>query len=400
LILFLAADLVSNVSSDPDHKDVHELVSNINRVLLQNEERINFLERKTEKIQTLEKENERMKQELKEAQSDIQKIQSLQVSCCKELTTTLTPTTYTTARTTTATPTPRSELPVIVLNGVSSGGKVEVVDVLSNTTCRQPPPYLERVTWSAGDVNKDGNLVVCGGASYETRSYTSSCYKLDSSTNQWTFHSSLLKRRSIHAAVAVEGGVWMSGGYDGSNFLSTTEFVRDDGKVQNWNDLPSGRSNHCMIDLLNGSIMITGGYPTINETWLFNIRSRSFTRAPSFLNGGRSHHACARILSPMHGFRPIVVVAGGAHSGKSVEVLDYTSPNARWQQITQLPDGRGFDYWSIRMISTSKGLFVFKQKNIYHLNYDGTSFQWEKLQQTLKHDCQYAVVKVLPDGAC
>jgi len=146
LILFLVVHMVSNVSSYPDHKDIHDLVSNIKGVLLQNEERMNFLEKKTQKneeqmsflekktqkIQTLENENERLKQTLEQVQHDIQKltmnvtnarelmnanrimIQSLNVSCCKEPITTLIPTAITT------TPTPSIQTRWIYKYGASS----------------------------------------------------------------------------------------------------------------------------------------------------------------------------------------------------------------------------------------------------------------------------------------
>ena len=129
----------------------------------------------------------------------------------------------------------------------------------------------------------------------------------------------------------------MTGGapYAGKS-LSSTEIVYGDGSVVRGPPLPSARFGHCMVDLLDGRIMLIGGDST-NEVWFYYPANRSFVRGPS-LKLVRRFHTCAVFQSRIHQLRYCVLVAG--ISGEDlqgdwvprVEVLDFSTPSSVWTE--------------------------------------------------------------------
>ena len=149
----------------------------------------------------------------------------------------------------------------------------------------------------------------------------------------WSRLTTLYTARYDHASVELNGGLWVTGGLDGRNRLSSTEMVHGDGSVVHGAAIPSKRYGHCMVDLLDGRIMLIGGYPTFNEVWFYYLSSGSFVRGPS-LKQGRYGHACTVFRSPMYHKRYCVLVAGGWYLDelRTVEVLDFSTPSAVWTE--------------------------------------------------------------------
>ena len=241
-------------------------------------------------------------------------------------------------------------LRILVLNGRYSPGFVQGIDIVKNTTCHLVQ-YPERVRNSAGGLLRN-HPTICGGYNLNTDSLTASCYQLDPSTNLWSFLSSLHTARIYHASVELDGGLWVTGGGHGSNDLSSTEMVHEDGSVVQGPPLPSARQAHCMVDLLDGRIMLIGGYGgrlNSNEVLFYHPSNRSFVRGPS-LKKGRRYHACTVFQSHRHQLRYIVLVAGGYDNLRSVEVLDFSTPSAVWNES---------EFGLILIIISMSNLFIY-----------------------------------------
>ena len=100
-------------------------------------------------------------------------------------------------------------------------------------------------------------MVSCGG--YGDGTTYDSCYKFDKQNNQWTFLSKMSSPRSASAAISMHNGVWITGGYDGDNDLSSTEFIFLNGTKKDGPSLPQPRSYHCLAQY-KGTIILTGGW--------------------------------------------------------------------------------------------------------------------------------------------
>ena len=85
-----------------------------------------------------------------------------------------------------------------------------------------------------------------------------------------------------------------------------------------------------MTALSEDEIMITGASNGVGRTTLiYNKNSNSFVDGPT-LTRDRTAHTVAIFKSKLHGNRRVVFVAGGYHSVKTAELLDFTVENAQW----------------------------------------------------------------------
>ena len=221
--------------------------------------------------------------------------------------------------------------------GSYAPGRSEVIDVKSSKPCKTIAKYPLRVWRTAGDV-LDHKVVICGGSNFDTRSLDhNSCYAHDPDTNTWNLFARMRTERSSHSAVAVQDGLWVTGGWGGNRgrleWFRSTESIFLNGSVVQGVDLPSARSGHCTVDLRDGRVMLIGGcenpLATLKEVLVYHLSNRSFTFAPS-LNEDRGDHACTLFKSVRYNHRPVILVAGGVRR-RSVEVLDFTVPGAIWQ---------------------------------------------------------------------
>ena len=105
--------------------------------------------------------------------------------------------------------------------------------------------------------------IICGGdRSRGSPSQQDSCYRFNENTNSWNLHCTMKSRRWGHAASVINDSLFISGGYDGSNKLASTEFVHADGTVTSGPNLPVAREGHCMVTLHDSKVIIIGtGWP-------------------------------------------------------------------------------------------------------------------------------------------
>ena len=235
----------------------------------------------------------------------------------------------------------KGHLPVLLANGWASRGVCMVVDFLSAKRCASLAEYPVRTLWATGGVLKEQPLL-CGGWNLShDHQPLSACYIHDYTENIWRLHAHMTTGRYSHASVTMGDRVWITGGHDKHKTLKSTEYLYSNGSVFHGPDLPHGRQAHCMVDLLDGRVMILGGNTEKNgsggqqsemrnEVLIYDSINQLFTSAPSLMTGRPHHPACALFYSEKHDNRPVVMIVGGSSPG-SYEFLDFTNPSAKWE---------------------------------------------------------------------
>ena len=219
----------------------------------------------------------------------------------------------------------------------------EIVDILGTTSCPNVPEYPLSI-WAASGGLVSGTPLICGGEFYDyefrNRHMSDDCYIYNVSTNTWKFLAKMSLPRSASASIALNQSLWVTGGTTQYNRTlgltshnNSSEIIYLDGSVIPGPELPSNRDDHCMVTLHDNRVMILGS----NEKWnemdeknviIYDPHINSFTTAPSLLYN-RNGAACALIISPLHGNRPVVLAAGGLNTN-TAEILDYTFAN-EWE---------------------------------------------------------------------
>ena len=215
----------------------------------------------------------------------------------------------------------------------------QVVEFPSSKKCQSLQPYPLRLAITAGAI-VNGIPIICGGVyGYGSDSPVfSECYTHDRSSNTWKLLAKMHTERFAHTSVIHKNALWVTGGsHERRRALKSTDFIFLNGTVKKGQDLPEGRWGHCMVDLRDGRFMIIGGVNKergIEKTVLiYNSSNASFTYGPSSREV-RYHHACTLFQSPKHNQRWVVLVVGGEEKREvaTSEVLDFTAPNAVWEE--------------------------------------------------------------------
>ena len=220
----------------------------------------------------------------------------------------------------------------------------EVFNPMSTTKCNRLADFpVPEIHLSVGNVI-DEVPIVCGGQT-KSRVPSRECYKYDLSQNEWVHLADMDIARAYHAAVVMpySNRLWITGGFDWKSFelRNSTLFLSSNGSITAGPDLPKEIMNHCMVQLIDGRIMITGGsvqgYITVDEVIIYDPKSQNYTEGVNMRNTHEGH-ACALFFSRMHSGRPVVATIGGwlmdktDNRGRSVELLDYTTPGAIWEE--------------------------------------------------------------------
>jgi hypothetical protein len=113
--------------------------------------------------------------------------------------------------------------------------------------------------WGAAGGVINNTPIICGGyISSGSPRVQDSCYRFNANTNSWNLHCTMTARRYSHAATVINDSLFISGGYDGSNYLASTEFIHADGSVTSGPNLQVGRRGHCMVTLHDSKVIIIG----------------------------------------------------------------------------------------------------------------------------------------------
>ena len=152
---------------------------------------------------------------------------------------------------------------------------------------------------------------------------------------KWTNWQNMTTERFRHASIVTQRGIWVTGGYDGSKRLTTTEFLTRSSSNQGVN-LPEARYGHCIVQDEDKIFIIGGNVGSSNSqssVWQFDASNDFSQTDVRSMNHARAGHACGIFHSAAHSGRPVIVAAGSWYGDGSYssEFWDYTWPGSKWQ---------------------------------------------------------------------
>ncbi|CAL2040167.1 unnamed protein product [Caenorhabditis brenneri] len=143
----------------------------------------------------------------------------------------------------------------------------------------------------------DGKIYVFGGQNWREitrvglRSRTGEVY--DPKTNRWTATGNLHDMRSDCAAAVFDSQIYVSGGFNGDQILSSVEVYNPIGDFfSRYIDLPYPITGHCLVNH-HEQLFIVGGFDgseRLNKIWMWN-RKGEWQERPEKLTFGRSTSA-------------------------------------------------------------------------------------------------------------
>ena len=178
-------------------------------------------------------------------------------------------------------------------------------------------------------------IVVCGGQ----YPLTDECHVYQQGQG-WTLLSRMAQARSYSASIPIQGGMLVTGGYDGSNRLKTSQIVKLDGSaVTDGPEIPEVRAGHCMTsDKEEDAFFLLGGadgnYDATSTVWQLEYNKDFILKKTTNMNKRRFNLGCAIFRSDQHGSRPLLVAAGSGafgNGGNSCEFWDFTQSDSQWQ---------------------------------------------------------------------
>jgi len=252
---------------------------------------------------------------------------------------------------------------------------------LSKPSCSVPDYPLTDVGGYVAFV-KDGYLQICGGFSYSNEEYQSACYLLRDSA--WETTTQLMMPRYLAAATTLHtGSVLISGGYATGNETSGTKLSSSEiWTGTTWApalELPSARAGHCLILLSTGEFFLHGGRDA-NDTYLSTDLTSWQPMTSSEV--ARTDLNCIEFSL---GTEQEVWVGG---RGRTTEI--YSVATDTWRAGPDLPSRRSHPG---KFVSYNDQLYYADDdSNIYHLK-DG----WEKIWDAYGKRLHYQAMIISQD---
>ncbi len=215
--------------------------------------------------------------------------------------------------------------------------------------------------------NTMGSVLTCGDIGDTRSDY---CHKYDAYRDVWFEEGRMHSRRSNAACVWIDAGKWWVTGGNGRSLIDAeTSEVYEVNTGVFWRGpiLPIRLEDHCVVKIDADNFLLFGGEAkppdsTIqpspsNRAWVYNLRWKNFTEAPS-MTFRRRAPSCSLIRKP-NGER-FVVAAGGMTDNnyqrrfytKTTEMFDLQT--WRWRGGPDLPRplaaARGLDYGDTMII--------------------------------------------------
>ena len=166
-------------------------------------------------------------------------------------------------------PTPRSEIAgtilddkIYIVGGFDSSGRsastIEVYDPMLDewTQVTLLPQPLDH---TAAAASHDGKLYIVGGGYLDRDALSDKLFIYDSNTNNWTEGANLPSARGALTANFINGTLYVTGGVDSENTLSST--LAYDSNTNNWTDkapMPTARE-HLTSAAVDGKLYVIGG---------------------------------------------------------------------------------------------------------------------------------------------
>ncbi len=264
--------------------------------------------------------------------------------------------------------------------------------------------------------------IICGGETRAFNPYADECFILDKSTKQWIqIQARLSTPRKWASSIAIDIGnkkaLWIMGGYNGQETLSSTDIVTmDSGNVtiQAGPDLPFKVVGHCQVKLNATTALLIAGFGRRSSTYFLDLPTSGsrFVKGPS-LSIGRKWFSCGVVKDPDNQDGQVVIVTGGYTDEdgglKSTEILRIGSTHQGLQQNWTSGPDLPMDIYDAAGIETadSKSFILVggysegsSLKTVLKMEHVNDNWQWTKLDQKLNVARKSHVVMMLPDSFC
>jgi len=221
----------------------------------------------------------------------------LPVTCLDSLPTTPTTTTITTTATTPSPSTVTATQPggiMALFIGPAYSSPWEILLLPSLETANCTIPDLPTSMYSYAMMSDESGINICGSRG---------CHLLSYNNDKWLSSPadipSMNKRRVAAGSVVFDDGVWwLSGGNSIYDPIKSTEVRRKKGTWKNFVKLPVPLGGHCMVNLHNDKVLMTGGVDdtwfSLASTYLFDRRTNTYQRLDS-MKQARAYHTCTLI---------------------------------------------------------------------------------------------------------
>ncbi len=213
----------------------------------------------------------------------------------------------------------------------------EILDLQSPAkTCTNLANLPEPIGQAFGGRGLKQNPLICGG----TNSVANGCFSFEN--NGWISSGSMTSARSNAAVVQLQTGqLFVTGGLNGPNFLSSAETFTEQGWQAKVPSLPIPIGYHCMVEVNSTTVLIIGGYQSGQrsaKTFYLSTKDQSWTAGPD-MKTPRYIHSCGRIKKDNASQAASIIVVSGVGDGfvtlTSVEILDEGSNS--WRTGPELP---------------------------------------------------------------
>jgi|SRR5579859_1319515 len=199
-----------------------------------------------------------------------------------------------------------------------------------------------------------GGLIYVPGGRLDSGVITSTLEVFDPQANQWSRRAPIPSVLSGYAMVALEGELYLFGGWDGQHYVDTV-YVYDP-QLDKWSEdapLPSARGFATAATASDRIYVIGGtdGSTALADNLEFSPNSRA-RGGPSWQNRAPLPVARARVASAT--VADIIFVIGGEGVSGQWLTLEYTALNDSWQQI-ELPQVHS---WS-RLAAVASGTSIY-----------------------------------------
>ena len=149
---------------------------------------------------------------------------------------------------------------------------VEIINLNNETSpCGKPPNFPIQADGMVGTLIS-GSPTLCGGYT-STGEYTADCVSYTFSTGLWEPSESMLTERGFASGVMLnETHWWITGGYNGTDLLKTTELFN----VETWTfspyvDLPRRTDSHVLLKIDDTRFYLCCGRDMEDVVYFFNL---------------------------------------------------------------------------------------------------------------------------------
>ena len=183
----------------------------------------------------------------------------------------------------------------------------------------------------------DGRIYVAGGFAMGSR-IVAAFEAYDPQTDSWE-RLAPLPRRIHHAALAaLDGRVYLSGGYRGLNMsVGTTELAVFDPAENRWQalaDMPAPRAAHVMVAHGDHLYVLGGITEDLASVWRYDPAGDSWEAGLPRMPTAREHLAAAVIDDD-------ILVVGGRLHGNQATLEAFDTATGAWRSLPPMPTPRG-----------------------------------------------------------